>query len=135
VDMTILLSKSDTQVKAKVEKSNAGREPLPVFYRLEPVTLPPLPGEEACRDGAVMVAAAAPKQDAALQGLIVTMLSEAFPNGATARDFLTSLRLDLENPKLSETKVGMALTSLHRDGQIRMEGKGKATRYLPIVSP
>lgn len=135
VDMTILLSKSDTQVKAKVEKSNAGREPLPVFYRLESVTLPPLPGEEACRDGAVMIPAAAPKQDAALEGLIVTMSRESFPNGATRRDFVASLRLDLENPKLSDSKVGRALTALHRDGQIRTEGKAKATRYFPTTSP
>ena len=135
VDMTILLSKSDTQVKAKVEKSNAGREPLPVFYRLEPVVLPPEPGEEACRDGAVMVAAAAPQVSAELSGLVLKMSREAFPEGASITAFLSSLRLDLENPKLSLSNLGRVMTSLHRDGQIRREGKGPATRYFPTSTP
>lgn len=135
VDMTILLSKSDTQVKAKVEKSNAGREPLPLYYRLEPVTLPPSPGEEACRDGAVMVAAAAPPVGAELSGLVLKMSREAFPEGASITAFLSSLRLDLENPKLSLSNLGRVMTSLHRDGQIRREGKGPATRYFPTSTP
>lgn len=132
VDMTILLSKSDDQVKAKVEKANAGREPLPVYYRLEPVLLPPEPGEEACRDGAVMIPAAPPQVNAELAGLIVKMSRESFPDGATIQSFLTSLRLDLNKPKLSVATVGRVLTALHRDGQIRKEGKAKATRYFPF---
>jgi hypothetical protein len=36
VDMTILLTKSDTQSKATVEKANAGSEPMPAWYALEP---------------------------------------------------------------------------------------------------
>ena len=122
-------------MKAKVEKSNAGREPSPVFYRLEPVTLPPLPGEEACRDGAVMVAAAAPQVSAELSGLVLKMSREAFPEGASITAFLSSLRLDLENPKLSLSNLGRVMTSLHRDGQIRREGKGPATRYFPTSTP
>ncbi len=135
VDMTILLSKSDNQVKAKVEKSNAGREPLPLYYRLEPVVLSPEPGEEACRDGAVMIAAAAPQVSAELSGLVLKMSRESFPEGASIMDFLTSLRLDLEKPKLSKANVGRVLTSLYRDGQIRREGKGPATRYFPASIP
>jgi hypothetical protein len=135
VDMTILLTKSDGQIKAKVEKANAGPEPMPIFYALEPVVLQPFAGEEACRDGAVMVSAAPPQRGAEIAGLIVDMSREAFPDGASRRDFLSSLRINLDNPKLTDDKVGRALTSLHRDGLIRKEGKGKATRYFPITSP
>jgi KaiC/GvpD/RAD55 family RecA-like ATPase len=135
VDMTILLTKSDGQIKATVEKANAGREPMPIFYALDPVVLPPEPGEEACRDGAVMVSAAPPQRGAEISGLIVEMSREGFPDGASRRDFLSSLRIDLNNPKLTDDKVGRALTSLHRDGLIRKEGKGKATRYFPITLP
>ena len=99
------------------------------------MVLPPEPGEEVCRDGAVMVAAAAPQVSAEISGLILALSREAFPEGASITDFLTSLRLDLEKPKLSRANVGKVLTSLHRDGQIRTEGKAKATRYFPIVSP
>lgn len=135
VDMTILLTKSDSQVKATVEKTNAGREPMPIYYALEPVVLPPEPGEEACRDGAVLVSAAPPQRGAEIAGLIVDMSREGFPDGASRRDFLSSLRIDLDNPKLTDDKVGRALTTLHRDGLIRKEGKGKATRYFPITLP
>jgi hypothetical protein len=133
--MTILLTKSDGQIKAKVEKANAGPEPMPIFYALEPVVLQPVAGEEACRDGAVMVSAAPPQRGAEIAGLIVDMSREGFPDGASRRDFLSSLRIDLDNPKLTDDKVGRALTTLHRDGLIRKEGKGKATRYFPITSP
>ena len=135
VDMTILLTKSDGQIKATVEKANAGREPMPIYYALEPVVLPPEPGEEACRDGAVLVSAAPPQRGAEIAGLIVDMSREGFPDGASRRDFLSSLRIDLDNPKLTDDKVGRALTTLHRDGLIRKEGKGKATRYFPITLP
>jgi KaiC/GvpD/RAD55 family RecA-like ATPase len=135
VDMTILLTKSDGQIKATVEKANAGREPMPIYYALEPVVLPPEPGEEACRDGAVLVSAAPPQRGAEIAGLIVDMSREGFPDGASRRDFLSSLRIDLDNPKLTDDKVGRALTALHRDGLIRKEGKGKATRYFPITLP
>jgi hypothetical protein len=133
--MTILLTKSDGQIKAKVEKANAGPEPMPIFYALEPVVLQPVAGEEACRDGAVMVSAAPPQRGAEIAGLIVDMSREAFPDGASRRDFLSSLRINLDNPKLTDDKVGRALTTLHRDGLIRKEGKGKATRYFPITLP
>ena len=135
VDMTILLTKSDGQIKATVEKANAGREPMPIYYALEPVVLPPEPGEEACRDGAVLVSSAPPQRGAEIAGLIVDMSREGFPDGASRRDFLSSLRIDLDNPKLTDDKVGRALTTLHRDGLIRKEGKGKATRYFPITLP
>ena len=135
VDMTILLTKLDGQIKATVEKANAGREPMPIYYALEPVVLPPEPGEEACRDGAVLVSAAPPQRGAEIAGLIVDMSREGFPDGASRRDFLSSLRIDLDNPKLTDDKVGRALTTLHRDGLIRKEGKGKATRYFPITLP
>jgi KaiC/GvpD/RAD55 family RecA-like ATPase len=135
VDMTILLTKSDTQVKATVEKANAGREPTPIYYALEPVLLPPEPGEEVWRDGAVMVAAAPPQVNPELAGLIVKMSLDSFPEGASISDFLSSLRLDLNKPKLSKAGVGRVLTSLHRDGKIRREGKGPATRYFPSSMP
>jgi predicted ATP-dependent serine protease len=78
VDMTILLTKSDGQIKATVEKANAGREPMPIYYALEPVVLPPEPGEEACRDGAVLVSAAPPQRGAEIAGLIVDMSAKDF---------------------------------------------------------
>ena len=85
--------------------------------------------------GAVMVAAAPPQVNPELAGLIVKMSVDSFPEGASMSDFLSSLRLDLNKPKLSKAGVGRVLTSLHRDGKIRREGKGPATRYFPSSMP
>lgn len=129
VDMTIRLTKSDTQVKASVEKANAGREPAPAWYTLSPVVLPPEPGEEACRDGAVMVLSGAPQINAELGGYVKTMLRDSFPDGASSTQLLAALRLDLENPKLSASALGKVLTGLHRDGQIAKNGKTRGATY------
>ena len=132
VDMTIQLSKVDTQIRARVEKANAGREPMPLYYSLVPVVLPPEEGEEACRDGAVLVHSGAPKQNPALESHLFDLLAESFSEGATAAQLLSSLRLDLDTPKLSAGTVGKVLTSLHRDGLIVKEGKARLTRWRSI---
>ena len=126
VDMTISLEGSEGTLKAKVEKSNAGPEPLPEWYKLEGVALPTLKGE--ARSSAVLVHAGPPPRNEGLEEAVTELLAGSPVGSMTKKELLEALTE--AGHKTSATSLDrLALKPLKDRGRIQPTGKGRATRW------
>lgn len=127
VDMTISLEGSEGTLKAKVEKSNAGPEPMPEWYKLETVPLPTLEGE--ARTSAVLVHTGAPARNEGLEAAILEILGQASAGSMSKPELLEAL--GEAGHKVSKSGLDrLGLNPLRDRGLIRLEGKARSARYL-----
>lgn len=114
VDLTISLEGSEGQIRARVEKSNAGSSPMPEWYKLEPL------GESA-----VLTSTGAPSASPGLEAAVLAALGLeplSLPQLLEA--------LDTEGHKVARSTLQkLALKPLLDRGEIVQEGKARSTRY------
>jgi len=132
VDHAIELSPSDGGIRASVTKSNGGAPPSDAYYRLHPVQLDPLPGDDLQRSGAVVLEVGAPDARAASEGrirdAIRDLLGDAYRDGATRRELEEGLReTGLE---VRSSSLGKVLTRLAVGGEVEQLGRGRAVRWI-----
>ena len=127
VDMAILLSKENEQIRATVEKSNAGREPLPEWYSLQSLSLAPLPGEVERRDGAVLIHTGAPVVSQTVSTHILDLLRES-DEGLSMPQLIAAM-LDAHGLKMTRHTLTPHLKSLEASKYLLIEGQARTTRY------
>lgn len=131
VDFTLeVTAPQPGQLRAKVTKSNAGPEPLPEWYRLEPVSLPPASGEVERREVPVLVNSNAPAPNPELAGQVLELFESHFPGRSASQVEILEALEETYGQKVSRSSLARTLTPLYGDaGPLVQEGKGRATRY------
>lgn len=133
VDLSIELSPDGGALKSSVTKSNAGKEPLPEYYKLEPVTLDPIPGELERREAAVLIPTGAPALNPILEELILEVLGEEYFDGATRKQIHEALETRAESGELSKapaiSTLGRVLKQLVEAQKVTRSGSTSSCRY------
>lgn len=132
VDLTIELAKDGENLKSSVTKSNAGREPIPEWYKLEPLTLDPIPGELERREAAVLVSTGAPALER-YEELVLAALRDDYSSGASRSDLELVFEAQVESGELpkapSKATLTRTLKKLEKVGTITRSGSNRSTRY------
>lgn len=131
VDFTLEVTQPQPgTLKARVTKSNAGPEPSPEWYRLEPVSLPPLSGEVESREVPVLVGSGTPPPNPELAGQVLELFESHFPNRAASPVEIHEALEETYGQKISRATLNRTLAPLYEgSGPLVIEGKGRATRY------
>lgn len=127
VDLTISLEGDGASIRAKVEKSNAGPEPMPEWYRLETVPLPNLAGES--RTSAVLISTGAPARNEGLEEAVLSTLRQTSEGSLTMKQLREALEEQghrVTRPTLDRT----ALKPLRARGLVDLVGKGPQARWV-----
>jgi hypothetical protein len=132
VDLSLeLTSAGGGLIKATPKKSNAGPDSIPEWYKLEPVVLPPNPGETDTRSVPVLIHTGAPAKDPELESQVLDLWHSTFTGPASPREIRDALAeahgLELSGPALSKR----ALKRLVDSGRLIPSGQGRAIRYEP----
>lgn len=128
VDMSILLSKEGEQIRATVEKSNAGREPMPEYYLLQSISLAPLPGEVERRDGAVLIHTGAPVVSQTVSSHILDLLRES-DEGLSMPQLIAAM-LDAHGLKMTRHMLTPHIKSLTASRHLLTMGQARNRRYM-----
>lgn len=118
VDLTVRLdSAGEGTLKATVDKSNAGPEPLPEWFRLEPFG-----------PSAVLTHTGLPPVDAGLEAAVVEILRESTAGSLSMSQLLEAL--EEQGRKTTRQSLDrQALRVLIARGAVSTTGKARATRY------
>jgi hypothetical protein len=133
VDLSIeIASGGNGRISATVRKSNAGASPMPEWYELETVPLSPIDGES--RSSAVLIPTGAPREDEALEQMVIEIL-EGNSSGSMSKPKILEA-LEEMGRKCSDSHLDRtALKPMLNRGTLKVEGKARATRYsLPSES-
>jgi hypothetical protein len=133
VDLTIEIASGDNgRISATVRKSNAGASPMPEWYELETVPLSPIDGES--RSSAVLIPTGAPREDEALEQMVIEIL-EGNSSGSMSKPKILEALKEMGR-KCSDSHLDRtALKPMLNRGTLKVEGKARATRYsLPSES-
>lgn len=127
-DITLELEARDESIVVSVDKVNAGREPLPEWYRLERLLLDPLPGGEVARDAAVLVASSSAVSGSGAPSsrrsdLLVLLAGDFEDTGITRVQVQTSLNVSINT-------AANDLRKLKQSGLIESTGTGAQVRYF-----
>jgi hypothetical protein len=130
VDMGITIANSGGNLKASVEKSNAGPAPIPEWYKLETVDLDIIHDHEP-RSSAVLTHTGAPAQDENLEGIVLDILRTTTTGSLSKAELVEAVKE--QGVSVSKTKLDrLALNSLRKRGLIMVLGNARATRYSLI---
>jgi hypothetical protein len=122
-DYTMEIGGDPTAIRVTVPKLNASVKPMPEWYRLEGVNMPPLPGEVEVRSGAVMVPTTG--KDAGTTRIVelLPLMAESYRDTGITRREVEEL-LDVSRPV-----AGRALQTAVERGRLTIAGRGPGTRY------
>lgn len=135
VDFSIEITSTGAgRIRAQVKKSNAGPEPLPEHYSLEPVKLPPNPGESDSRSVAVLVHTGAPAPNPELAGQVLGLWESHLTGAASLSEILEALT-DSTGTEPVRAAVKRVLKSLTDSGSLVLSGKNRGARYELPSSP
>ena len=123
VDLSISLEGSEGQLRATVAKTNAGNTPIPEWYKLEPVPLDALDGED--RSSAVLRHTGAPARSPGLEEAVKAALAL---DSMSMPQLLEALETE-GHPVKRSTLQKLAIRPLLDRGQIVQEGQARSTRY------
>jgi hypothetical protein len=125
VDYTLEVVGDAQAIRVGVEKLNASAKPLPEWYRVEPVTLPALPGDDLARDGGVLVSTTGKNAGEARGADLLRVLVELYADsGMSQKDAREAL-------EVSPATAKRALAALVERGWVVSSGKGAQVRYYP----
>lgn len=125
VDYTLEVIGDAQAIRVGVEKLNASAKPLPEWFRVEPVTLPALPGDDLARDGGVLVSTTGKTAGEARGADVLRLMVDLYADsGMSNRDAREAL-------ELSGTTAKRAFVALVERGWAVASGKGAAVRYYP----
>jgi len=132
VDFTVELSSGGAGiVKAQVAKSNAGPEPLPEHYKLEPVELPATPGASEVRSSAVIIHTGAPAKDPELESQVLDLWHSTFTAPASPAQIREALA-DAHGIVLNGSALARrVLKPLVDSGRLISFGNTRSRSYLP----
>jgi DNA-binding PadR family transcriptional regulator len=122
LDVGITLDGDSQALRARVEKSNAGPEPLPEWYKLEPVALPSEPGGPV-RSSAVLVPTHAREAGTHLDAALLELLRS---HGPMSRTQLLEILEETEGAKPSRSTVWRAAKRLEESGLVTSSGGQRA---------
>lgn len=122
-DYTYEIGGDPAAIRVSVEKLNAATQPLPEWYRLEGVPLPPLPGDVEQRSGAVLVPTTGKDAGTLRAAELVAAMAEGYQESGVSRVDVEAL---LGCHRNTATKVLQAATKL---GWLKPSGRGSAVRY------
>lgn len=128
VDVTLELAGDAEALKVRVDKLNAGAKPLPEWYRLEKLTLPPVGDDIAERDAAVLVETTGSTATASRAGEILELLQGDYADTGMSRPEVEQA-LDIHR-----NTAQRALRQLVTDGLVVPTGTGNRVRYY-LASP
>lgn len=122
-DYTYELGGDPAAIRVSVEKLNASVQPLPEWYKLDPVLLPPLEGETEARSGAVMVGTTGKDAGTVRAAELVQAIGDAYRDtGVTRADVEAILGCH-------RNTAAKALQTARDQGWLDVTGKGIGTRY------
>lgn len=132
LDFEIVLDGDPTALRAKVT-SNAGREVMPEWFRIENVELPPAEGETEVRNVGVLVPTSPRDAGSERDPEIVRVIVESFPDGATVAQVCAALGYSDTEAKSKASGVAKRLNALASRGVLDKRGgpKPKPTYYGP----
>lgn len=127
---TMLITKENNVHRIEAKKVRDGDTPLPLYYRVEPVQLPPLPGSDLAREVGIMVPVG--YLDAVKDNVsqLYTALAEAYrPNDLFGRADAEQLSGQTRGPITKALKKGADM------GLWEKVGNSRVTRYRFIGRP
>lgn len=132
LDFEIVLDGDPTALRAK-GSSNAGREVMPEWFRIENVELPPIPGESEPRNVGVLVATSPRDAGSERDSEIMQALTDELSDGATVAQVCAALGYSEAETKSKASGVAKRLNALAKRGLVRKWGgpKPKPTYYGP----
>lgn len=122
-DYTYELSGEATAIRVGVEKLNASTKPLPEWYKLDPIMLPPLEGETEARSGAVLIPTTGNDAGTLRAAELLQAIGDAYRDtGVTRADVEAILGCH-------RNTAAKALGTARDRGWLEPTGKGAQTRY------
>ena len=134
VSLTVAVDGSEGQLRARVDKSNSGADPLPEHYKISPLVLPAEDGETDARDGAVLIPWTGGGPSEELSALILELIRDAYGGEASRSQVAEGLETE-HGRKMSGAGVGKVLTALGRSGRLEKIGSGPGTRWKITEDP
>lgn len=132
LDFEIVLDGDPTALRAKVT-SNAGREVMPEWFRIENVELPPVAGETEARNVGVLVPTSPRDAGSERDGEIVEVITGSYPEGATVAQVVAGLGYSETEAKSKTSGIAKRLNDLAKRGVLDKWGgpKPRPTYYGP----
>lgn len=131
VDMGITLANNGGNLKASVEKSNAGPAPIPEWYKLETVDLDIIHDNEP-RTSAVLAHTGAPRKDENLEEIVLEALRTTTTGSLSKKEILEAVQEAGGAVNSMSSLDRLALRPLRDRGLIQVTGEARATRYSLI---
>ena len=129
LDVGILLSGNAQDIRAKVDKSNAGPDGMVEHYKIQEVALPPLGSPtDAARVGGVIVGTYAKDSAGGLDELVLEVLEGTGIDGLTARQLLEAL--EEEGHPSSQASLSKAITRLEAAKRISRSSAKRPQYYF-----
>lgn len=132
LDTGITLDGDAKALRARVDKSNAGPEPLPEWYKLEEVWLPGITPAGPKRGSAVLVPTLARQAGSDLDAVVLEMLEEA---GPLSRAQLRVALGEDQGKEPSDRTVSRALKRLEEAGSVSSSGGSRPTYAKSSLYP
>jgi hypothetical protein len=130
VDLSIELRPSDgSNIEARVVKANAGAQPMPEHYRLEPVALEPAPGDTDTRSVPYMIHTSAPVLSGTKRMAILSLWRTHFNSTASRKEIEEALNDD--GHTISPGYLNKQLKAMCDVGQLTKSGSDSRPRYHP----
>jgi hypothetical protein len=122
-DYTMEVSGDSTAIRVAVQKLNASTKPLPDWFTLEGVRLPPLPGDHEERSGAVLVPTTSRDAGSSRLDELLAAVAESYEDSGITRTDVEGL-LGMSRPTANRV-----LAAGKKEGYLDGVGKGVALRY------
>lgn len=123
VDFTLEMTGDAGAVRVRVDKLNAAAKPMPLWYKVEPITLPPIGEDPDPRDGGVLVTTTGKSAGESRSTDLLVLLGTTYADtGMSRSDAEAALGV-------SRSLAAEALKHAKDSGWARVEGKGPGTRY------
>jgi len=130
VDLSIELRPSDgSNIEARVVKANAGAQPMPEHYRLEPVALEPAPGDTDARSVPYLIHTSAPVLSGTKRMAILSLWRTHFNSTASTKEIEEALNDD--GHTVSRGYLNKQLKAMCDVGQLTKSGSDTRPRYHP----
>jgi len=122
-DYTIEVSGDADAIRVTVPKLNASTKPLPEWYRLEGVNLPPLPGDDEMRSGAVLVGTTGKDAGTSRMVELLTAIVESYQDSGITRTDVEGLM------GVARSTANAVLSAGKKSGYLETTGSGVSLRY------
>ena len=129
LDVGITLSGNAQGLKVTVDKSNAGPEPMPEWYKIEQIALPPQGSPtDPARLGGVLVGTYAKEVATSLDPIVLDLLKEAGTQGLTMKQLRDTLAED--GHKISPSTTNRIVKRLEKSNQVDCSASKRPYYYL-----